>query len=72
MSYGQPVADLDAIEGIKALKETITAFEEAPLLTAMVPDLNKIDPDDSFSSVPYEKGCNLLELLEQKLGGKGK
>ena len=38
----------------------------------MVPDLNKIDPDDSFSSVPYEKGSALLELIEQLLGGAGK
>ena len=27
--------------------------------------------DDAFSPVPYEKGCNLLMYLEQKLGGPG-
>ena len=70
--HGRPIADLDAIEGIKALEETVVAFKDEILLTAMVPALDKVDPDDSFSSVPYEKGSALLELLEQKLGGPGK
>ena len=39
--------------------------------THLVPDLKGVDPDDAFSSVPYEKGSNLLMYLEQKLGGAG-
>ena len=39
--------------------------------THLVPDLKGVDPDDAFSSVPYEKGSNLLMYLEQKLGGPG-
>lgn len=36
----------------------------------LVVDLkNLADPDDAFSTVPYEKGFNLLFLIEQKLGG---
>lgn len=42
------------------------------MLTAMVPELDGVDPDDAFSSVPYVKGSSLLQLLEQKLGGPGK
>lgn len=61
--------NLASIEGLKDLKDTIKAFEKTPLLTAMVPELDKIDPDDAFSTVPYEKGCNLLTLIEQKIGG---
>ena len=38
----------------------------------MVPELDGVDPDDAFSSVPYVKGSSLLQLLEQKLGGPGK
>ena len=34
-------------------------------LTALVPNLDGVDPDDSFSSVPYEKGSNFLYYLEQ-------
>ncbi len=39
--------------------------------THLVPDLKGVDPDDAFSTVPYEKGSNLLFYLEQKLGGPG-
>ena len=41
-------------------------------VTNLVPDLSGIDPDDAFSTVPYEKGFNLLMYLEQLLGGPGK
>ena len=40
--------------------------------THLVPVLRDVDPDDAFSSVPYEKGCALLMYLEQQLGGPGK
>ena len=40
-------------------------------LTNLVPKLNGIDPDDAFSSVPYEKGSTLLNYLEGLLGGAG-
>ena len=39
--------------------------------TKLVPNLTGVDPDDAFSTVPYEKGSNLLMYLEQKLGGPG-
>jgi len=68
--YGEKVANLDGIEGQKALQGSIDAFGKDNILTAMVTKNDGIDPDDAFSSVPYEKGCNLLVLLEQKLGGK--
>lgn len=41
-------------------------------LTNLVPDLKEVDPDDAFSSVPYEKGFALLYHLEELLGGPGK
>lgn len=40
--------------------------------TKLVVQLDKVDPDDVFSSIPYEKGHTLLFYLEQKLGGNGK
>lgn len=40
-------------------------------LTNLVPSLQDIDPDDAFSSVPYEKGFALLYHLEELLGGPG-
>ena len=36
-----------------------------------MPDLKGIDPDDSFSCVPYEKGFALLYYLESLVGGPG-
>lgn len=46
-------------------------FDPQHPFTHLVPDLTGINPDDSFSTVPYEKGCALLMYLEQKLGGPG-
>ena len=40
-------------------------------LTALVPVLKDVDPDDAFSTVPYEKGFALLYYLESLLGGAG-
>lgn len=40
-------------------------------LTNLVPSLQDVDPDDAFSSVPYEKGFALLYHLEELMGGPG-
>lgn len=49
------------------------AINELPKFeySRLVQDLQqgKIDPDDTFSSVPYEKGSNFIYHLECKLGG---
>lgn len=68
--YGEEFWNLANIEGTKALSGSIEAFGADNLLTAMVPELKNVDPDDAFSSVPYEKGCGLLTLIEQKIGGR--
>lgn len=36
-----------------------------------MPNLKGVDPDDAFSSVPYEKGFALLYYLECLVGGPG-
>uniref|UniRef100_A0A3P8UG66 Leukotriene A-4 hydrolase n=1 Tax=Amphiprion percula TaxID=161767 RepID=A0A3P8UG66_AMPPE len=38
-------------------------------LTNLVPSLQDVNPDDAFSSVPYEKGFALLYHLEELMGG---
>ena len=38
-------------------------------LTCLIPDLTGVDPDDAFSTVPYEKGQTLLWYLESLVGG---
>ncbi|GFO29176.1 leukotriene a-4 hydrolase [Plakobranchus ocellatus] len=62
---------IHASEGWSALQETVQTLRESgeEAYTRLVPDLRGVDPDDAFSSVPYEKGFALLYHLEQLLGG---
>ena len=50
--------------GWKHLKDDIALFGEDNPLTQLIPPLEGVDPDDSFSSVPYEKGFAFLFYLE--------
>ncbi|XP_078409860.1 leukotriene A-4 hydrolase [Cetorhinus maximus] len=58
-----------AIGGWKDLLQAIETFGATNPLTSLVPGLCDTDPDDAFSSVPYEKGFALLYHLEELLGG---
>lgn len=55
--HGEEYAKFHAMIGYHALTESVHRFEELkqPQFTKMIPDLQKQDPDDAFSSVPYEK-----------------
>ena len=55
-----------------ALYLKVHVFEAKKQLTKLVVDLKDTDPDDAFSSIPYEKGNFLLFHLEEILGGPGK
>lgn len=67
--HGEKMRHFSALIGWKALEESIRRFGNDNPLTALVPNLTNVDPDDSFSSVPYEKGFNLLFYLEKLVGG---
>jgi len=68
--HGEAYRDFSAIIGWNDLNAAIEAYgKEDENFTALVPDLREKDPDDSFSTVPYEKGFNLLYYLEKILGG---
>ena len=58
--------DFDAIGGWKDLKDSVEEMPEG--YTKLIPDLGDGDPDDAFSSIPYEKGFNLLYSLEKMVG----
>mmetsp|Transcript_28513 Transcript_28513/g.43760 ORF Transcript_28513/g.43760 Transcript_28513/m.43760 type:complete len:663 (-) Transcript_28513:60-2048(-) len=58
--------DFDAIGGWKALEESVNLMPKE--YSKLVPNLGDQDPDDAFSSVPYEKGFNLLLALERQVG----
>ncbi|KAK5138211.1 hypothetical protein LTR08_004907 [Meristemomyces frigidus] len=68
---GDKYRDFSALIGWKALEDSIVQFGEGHEFTKLVPDLEGKDPDEAFSSIPYEKGFVFLYALE-KLVGKEK
>jgi len=66
---GEKMRHFKAILGWEELEKSVNQYGEGHKFTALVPDLVGEDPDDSFSSVPYEKGFNLLFYLEKVVGG---
>ncbi|ORY43806.1 leukotriene A4 hydrolase [Rhizoclosmatium globosum] len=70
--HGEAERHFSALLGVKALQESVDHYNEigTPQYTRLVQDLKGSDPDDAFSSVPYEKGFHLLFYLESILGGE--
>ena len=66
--HGEPNRDFSSIIGWKALTESIKEFGQEHEFTKLVPELEGKDPDDAFSSVPYEKGYTFLSYLEGIVG----
>lgn len=69
--HGNEFRDFSAIIGWSDLEASIKAMgESASRFSKLFQDLkDKCDPDDSFSTVPYEKGFNLLYHIEKTVGG---
>jgi len=51
------------------LAQDVNAYKMDNQLTKLIPSLELCSPEDSFSRVPYDKGCTFLYYLEQKVGG---
>lgn len=66
---GEQFRQFKAMGGWKDLQDSVNTFGANNPLTNLVPSLQEVDPDDAFSSVPYEKGFALLYHLEELLGG---
>eukprot|EP00808_Paulinella_micropora_P031593 g53817.t1 len=66
---GEPMMHLQSMIGWKALEGAVEHFGAEHPFTALRPSLAGLDPDDAFSTVPYEKGYNLLWYLEGLMGG---
>lgn len=66
---GEKYREYSAINGLECLEENIETIGKTNQLTNLIPNLVGIDPDDSFSIVPYEKGHTFLFYLENLLGG---
>lgn len=62
--------DFSAMGGWSSLGASVQRLMEGGegALTKLVPNLDGIDPDEAFSVVPYEKGCNLLYALQNLVG----
>jgi leukotriene-A4 hydrolase len=57
--------------GFKSLEDSINEFNKLKLekFTSLYISHKEIDPDDAFSSVPYEKGFYFLFYLAKLVGG---
>ncbi|CAD6445551.1 58725890-8063-44e0-982e-43cedfd9ca4c [Sclerotinia trifoliorum] len=66
--HGEAYRDFSSIIGWKALEDSVKLFGEDHEFTKLVVDLKGKDPDDAFSSVPYEKGFHFLYYLERLVG----
>lgn len=60
--------DFDATLGTSALVESVEHYGASHDFTCLCPTLTSVDPDDAFSSIPYEKGFAFLYYLEQTIG----
>uniref|UniRef100_A0A8V0Y6Q3 Leukotriene A-4 hydrolase n=1 Tax=Gallus gallus TaxID=9031 RepID=A0A8V0Y6Q3_CHICK len=67
--FGEQFRHFKALGGWRELQNTIKTLGDNSPISKLVPNLNEIDPDVAYSSVPYEKGFALLFYLEQLLGG---
>ena len=65
--YGKRRADMEATIGVKDLEESRRTLD-VPRDRSLLPDLTGRDPDDAYSSVPYEQGALFLSFLEAKFG----
>ncbi|KAK3678322.1 Leucyl aminopeptidase yscIV [Recurvomyces mirabilis] len=65
---GDKYRDFSAIIGWKALEDSVKQFGEDHEFTKLIPSLKGEDPDDAFSSIPYEKGFTFLYYLEKLVG----
>ncbi|KAJ5674878.1 uncharacterized protein N7477_004812 [Penicillium maclennaniae] len=66
--HGEAYRHFSAIIGWKSLTDSVEHFGHDHEFTKLVTDLKGKDPDDAFSSIPYEKGFNFLFHLENLVG----
>src|SRR5204862_1861079 len=66
--HGEAAAVLSWAIGQNELEESLARFGPESPLTKLRCDLQGVDPDEAFSSIPYEKGARLLALIERTAG----
>ncbi len=70
--YGKDRADMLKVLGWQDLQTDIEQLNDDghPDYTRLHPNLKDINPDDYFTTVPYEKGAAFLRMLEAHFGRK--
>ncbi len=66
--YGKDYADMLKVLGFQDLVADLDSFGRTSSDTQLYTKLEGRNPDDAFSSVPYEKGALFLRLLEGAVG----
>jgi len=66
--YGKDFDDMQKILGQEDLMETIKDLGDTSKDTHLKLQLDGRDPDDGMTDVAYEKGANLLMIIEQAIG----
>lgn len=66
--HGKEAALVSWSLGQTALDDALRRFEKTPQLTCLRTHLTGVDPDDAFSSIPYEKGSRFIHALELAVG----
>ncbi len=69
--YGQDEVDLGWALGQKSLEGALGRFGAGSPFTRLRTDLHGVDPDEAYSTVPYEKGARFLALLEREVTRPG-
>src|SRR3954469_15202605 len=66
--HGREASEMHATAGLHDLKTSLERFAARPELTRLRTELRGVDPDEAYSTVPYEKGYLLLRQLEEAAG----
>ncbi len=66
--HGEESSALRWAIGQNALDESVARFGPDSPLTRLRTDLRDVDPDDAFSSIPYEKGARFVTAIERHVG----
>ncbi|KAJ8901837.1 hypothetical protein NDN08_004042 [Rhodosorus marinus] len=70
--HGIDTKEMHSTSGRSELLLSVERSGKDHNITRLVPDLTADeDPDASFSTIAYEKGCLFLDYLEEKVGGPG-
>jgi leukotriene A-4 hydrolase/aminopeptidase len=66
--HGDDVGVLAWAIGQQALDASVARFGVDSPLTRLRQQLQGVDPDDAFSSIPYEKGARFVAVIERAVG----